>query len=553
MALRLEQETTKEQQVALEERLNRAEKRWEAPKHGAETHAVPKHADDVAAGKERPFVEPSSVDIVLPSGTVAPRPGEDATALHVASELMRRLSAEDQLNGGDGEQRLEKPPKPPAWVSRSRKAPESSPALLALPAPPTASRTPRRPPHGESAQAAARVAKVARAEAEARQKRIKQLQQELVRSREALLYVNPGGAVGVARAVEEAKGQREDEKIDDAPDLSGQQAFLVPRSKSRAQKAWHQETKAMSLVAPPFALTSAKDWKKVAGKDKVSKNLTLDDGGQVQIEPRTEIGSTCADFTLMDAVVFFAGREPKSITLRQILDAKTPEEAANLAYRAPWSRGFPRGHHGGMDEVTIDDSPRGCLSEELPIRYAQRILQIEGLPGWQASSELVEAWRTWIGGDGGDMDGASPVLREFQRYSAGRVIPMLATAIRNLQQTEGYSEAFIVQWLDAFFLSRIGTEMLTSQYMASVKPDASAASRRRRVGVVDYACDPVNICEQAARHARKLCKQHYHDAADVEILVESSIASSFEIEQLGMAMLSYRRFVIAWHVLLVNS
>lgn len=32
------------------------------------------------------------------------------------------------------------------------------------------------------------------------------------------------------------------------------------------------------------------------------------------------------------------------------------------------------------------------------------------------------------------------------------------------------------------------------------------------------------------RHARKLCKQHYNDAADVEILVESSIASSFEIE-----------------------
>ena len=28
--------------------------------------------------------------------------------------------------------------------------------------------------------------------------------------------------------------------------------------------------------------------------------------------------------------------------------------------------------------------------QELPIRYAQRILQIEALPGWQASRELVE-------------------------------------------------------------------------------------------------------------------------------------------------------------------
>ena len=35
-------------------------------------------------------------------------------------------------------------------------------------------------------------------------------------------------------------------------------------------------------------------------------------------------------------VVFFAGREPKSITLRQILDAKTPEQAATLAYRDTW-------------------------------------------------------------------------------------------------------------------------------------------------------------------------------------------------------------------------
>lgn len=47
--------------------------------------------------------------------------------------------------------------------------------------------------------------------------------------------------------------------------------------------------------------------------------------------------------------------------------------------------------------------------------------------------------------------------------------------------------------------------MLTSQYMASAKPD-KAAKRRRRVGVVDYACDPVSICEQAARLGQRLEK-----------------------------------------------
>ena len=52
-----------------------------------------------------------------------------------------------------------------------------------------------------------------------------------------------------------------------------------------------------------------------------------------------------------------------------------------------------------------------------------------------------------------------------------------------------------------------------------------------------------------ARHARKLCKQHYDDSADVEILVESSIASSFEIEQLALptANNDFLRIVKACH------
>ncbi|CAK9068131.1 [Pyruvate dehydrogenase (acetyl-transferring)] kinase [Durusdinium trenchii] len=215
---------------------------------------------------------------------------------------------------------------------------------------------------------------------------------------------------------------------------------------------------------------------------------------------------------LQAEVVFFASREPmlgKSITLRQILDAKTPEQAANLAYR------------------------------ELPIRYAQRILQIEALPEWQASRELVEVHRLYsenfkdirlVELDVKELEPFTEVI-ETIKGRMKEVIPMLATAMRNLQWADGYSEAAIVQWLDAFFLSRIGTEMLTSQYMASAKPDA-VALRRRRVGVVDFACDPVNICEQAARHARKLVKQHYDESADVEIVVESGVGgkSSFEIE-----------------------
>ena len=43
------------------------------------------------------------------------------------------------------------------------------------------------------------------------------------------------------------------------------------------------------------------------------------------------------------------------------------------------------------NEISHLPGSGGPRTQELPIRYAQRILQIETLPGWQASQELVEA------------------------------------------------------------------------------------------------------------------------------------------------------------------
>ncbi|CAE7240263.1 PDK [Symbiodinium sp. CCMP2592] len=110
---------------------------------------------------------------------------------------------------------------------------------------------------------------------------------------------------------------------------------------------------------------------------------------------------------LQAEVVFFAGLEPKSITLRQILDAKTPKQAAKLAYR------------------------------ELPIRYAQRILQIEGLPGWEAAPELVEVHRLYsenfkdirlVDLDMEDLEPFTSVI-ETIKGRMKEVIPMLAARL----------------------------------------------------------------------------------------------------------------------------
>ncbi|CAE8604686.1 unnamed protein product, partial [Polarella glacialis] len=204
------------------------------------------------------------------------------------------------------------------------------------------------------------------------------------------------------------------------------------------------------------------------------------------------VGSSCE----LGWEEFLASRSPChedgfARLVRQILDASSPEKAAELSVA------------------------------ELPIRYAQRILQIEGFAGWKTSPELVEVHRLYSSNFRDlrlvemEVINLEPFTETIARIK-GRmavVIPKLATAMRNLEHNAGGVEDGICRWLDTFFLSRIGTEMLTSQYMALANPDPNA-KRRRRVGVVDYACDPVSICEQAAKHAKKLCKEHF--SSDLE-------------------------------------
>mmetsp|Transcript_39429 Transcript_39429/g.125338 ORF Transcript_39429/g.125338 Transcript_39429/m.125338 type:complete len:433 (-) Transcript_39429:135-1433(-) len=243
--------------------------------------------------------------------------------------------------------------------------------------------------------------------------------------------------------------------------------------------------------APPFWAAGAGGASASRAAGSVGRRISRDAAAAVQISE-----DRLAEF-LRAEVAFFASQEPSSISLRQVLDASTPERAAELS----------------------------CA--ELPIRYAQRIVQIESLQGWQTSRELVEVhnlyFRTFrdlrlVELNVHMLDPFTEVIQKLKGRMRS-VIPNLATAMRTLQETQGFSEAMIGQWLDTFLLSRIGTEMLTSQYIACTS--TRMGTRKSRHGIVDDACDPASICEQAAKHARKLCKQHFLLDQDVRILVES--------------------------------
>jgi len=168
------------------------------------------------------------------------------------------------------------------------------------------------------------------------------------------------------------------------------------------------------------------------------------------------------------------------------------------------------------------------LHKELPVRFAQRLAQIEGIPGWQHCPDLEEvhelykwSFRDLRLSDPFDdgctsvaaLDSYTDTIARLKRRMQP-VIPLLMEAMQSLRHTFR-SDGEIDEWLDRFLLSRIGTEMLTSQYMAcSAHPSGNWSGG---VGVVRYKVCPASLVEQAAERVQILCRDHYKTITRVRI------------------------------------
>jgi len=162
-------------------------------------------------------------------------------------------------------------------------------------------------------------------------------------------------------------------------------------------------------------------------------------------------------------------------------------------------------------------------NRELPIRFAKRIRQIEDVPGWHESQDLVKLRFLYFQCfsdlrlvDLKDHDDELHDLTAAVRRTKHRLngaISLLMEALQELKD-KGISlqESFLEPWLDRFLLSRIGTEMLTSHYVASMEGSS----------IVEKDCDPTIICLRAAERARWLCMEHYKRIGNtVKIKIET--------------------------------
>ncbi|CAK0807811.1 unnamed protein product [Prorocentrum cordatum] len=93
---------------------------------------------------------------------------------------------------------------------------------------------------------------------------------------------------------------------------------------------------------------------------------------------------------------------------------------------------------------------------------------------------------------------------------------MLMEAMHELQEDGcALSHTAVDSWLDRFLLARIGTEMLSTQFLATTSPIGK--------GIAYRACCPARIVQRAAMRVRSLCAQEFPwlREEDVRIDVES--------------------------------
>lgn len=175
------------------------------------------------------------------------------------------------------------------------------------------------------------------------------------------------------------------------------------------------------------------------------------------------------------------------------------------------------------------------LHKELPVRLAHRTRELEKLPfglSEMPSVRLVremyrdsfrilfelpcpqnaeEEWRF------------TNVLRQIkQRHN--NVVSIMAKGIQELKQSLGGDtlNPTIQEFLDCFYMSRIGIRMLIGQHI-----ELHQGSRPGYVGLICERCSPAEVAEEAVANARNLCLQHYSVAPQVRLFGKTDLTFTY--------------------------
>lgn len=169
------------------------------------------------------------------------------------------------------------------------------------------------------------------------------------------------------------------------------------------------------------------------------------------------------------------------------------------------------------------------LHKELPIRIARRAIELESLPYGLSEKPAVLKVRDWYLDSFRDLRSFpdikdSPDEREFTqmikaiKVRHNNVVPMMALGVQQLKKGmdpkilyEDLDE--IHQFLDRFYMSRIGIRMLIGQHVELHNPKPLPHC----IGYIHTKMSPVEVARNASEDARAICLREYVSAPDVNI------------------------------------
>lgn len=170
------------------------------------------------------------------------------------------------------------------------------------------------------------------------------------------------------------------------------------------------------------------------------------------------------------------------------------------------------------------------LHRELPVRLAHRVAELENLPYGLSSKPQVLKVRDWYVESFAELRAFAPIkteddearftdlLRSVYRRHAN-VVPLMAKGVAEMRQELASDPRAALaempevhQFLDGFYLSRIGIRILIGQHIALHEPP-----KPNHIGLICTRCSPVQVAEDAINDARSICLREYGSAPDVTI------------------------------------
>ncbi|KAK8706433.1 hypothetical protein V6N13_049999 [Hibiscus sabdariffa] len=169
------------------------------------------------------------------------------------------------------------------------------------------------------------------------------------------------------------------------------------------------------------------------------------------------------------------------------------------------------------------------LHKELPIRIARRAIELDSLPYGLSEKPAVLKVRDWYLDSFRDLRSFPDIKdtndeKEFTKMIKAikvrhnNVVPMMALGVQQLKKGMDPKIVYkdldeIHQFLDRFYMSRIGIRMLIGQHVELHNPNPPPHC----VGYIHTKMSPVEVAQNASEDARAICLREYGSAPEINI------------------------------------